>query len=93
MGKLVFEAVSEFFERGSLLKQMNNAIVALIPKGKQQPSVSDFRPISCCNVVYKTISKIFAKRLAPKLDDIIDEVRAFKTHTSRLRLEILRVCA
>ncbi|XP_074283048.1 uncharacterized protein LOC141607596 [Silene latifolia] len=36
-------------------------------------SVKHFRPISCCNVIYKTISKIMCTRLALVLPDIISK--------------------
>ncbi|XP_057953935.1 uncharacterized protein LOC131148225 [Malania oleifera] len=32
----------------------------------------DFRPISCCNVVYKVIAKILANRISPILEDIVN---------------------
>jgi hypothetical protein len=50
----------EFFNNGSLLKQLNHALIALIPKGSHVSSVSYYRPIFCCNVMYKVISKILA---------------------------------
>lgn len=79
VGELVVEAISEFFEKWALLRQLNNAVVALIPKGKHEPLVGDFRPISCCNVIYKAISKaiskILAERLAPMLDGIVDKAQ------------------
>lgn len=75
VGKLVTEAVNEFFVNDALLKQLNNAIVALIPKGKHAPKVGDFRPISCCNVVYKVVTKILAERLSPLLDGLLDKAQ------------------
>eukprot|EP00258_Populus_trichocarpa_P041569 XP_024457588.1 uncharacterized protein LOC112327616 [Populus trichocarpa] len=46
--------------------------IALVPKSTNVASANDFRPISCCNVVYKVISKILAGRLSYAFQDIID---------------------
>jgi len=69
-------AIQEFFVSGKLLKQLNHSVIALIPKAAHASSVSDFRPISCCNVIYKVISKIIASRLAMTLDSIIDQAQS-----------------
>jgi len=65
-------AVKEFFASGSLLRQINHTIIALVPKSSHAHSVGDFRPIACCNVIYKVIAKILAKRLGRVLGGIID---------------------
>jgi hypothetical protein len=52
-------------------KQINHSIIALVPKSANVNSANDFRPISCCNVIYKVISKILASRLCRALQDII----------------------
>ncbi|KAL0401731.1 UNVERIFIED_CONTAM: Retrovirus-related Pol polyprotein from type-2 retrotransposable element R2DM [Sesamum latifolium] len=52
------------------------AIITLVPKSEHCPSVSDYRPISYCNVVYKAITKIIADRLAPTLEHLIDRCQA-----------------
>lgn len=56
-------AVQSFFAKGFLPKSLNATILALIPKKKGAKEMKDFRPISCCNVLYKVISKIIANRL------------------------------
>ncbi|KAG7599383.1 Reverse transcriptase domain [Arabidopsis suecica] len=50
-------------EEGFLPKGVNSTILALIPKKKEAKVMKDYRPISCCNVLYKVISKILANRL------------------------------
>lgn len=55
-----------------LLKQVNHAVISLIPKSKHAPEAKDFRLISCCNVFYETISKLLASKLAAVIPKIID---------------------
>ncbi|CAH9124082.1 unnamed protein product, partial [Cuscuta epithymum] len=68
----IVQAVKEFFRSGKLLKQINHTVIALIPKKNHSPKVSDYRPISCTNVMYKIITKILAARLTPCLPGLID---------------------
>ncbi|KAL0291511.1 UNVERIFIED_CONTAM: hypothetical protein Scaly_2635100 [Sesamum calycinum] len=67
----MIKAILEFFTTGRLLKQVNTTILALIPKVRAPSTVSDFRPISCCNVLYKVITKIIVQRLRLVLDKLI----------------------
>ena len=39
-------------------------------------SIGEFRPISCCNTIYKCISKIVAKRLQSTLPSLIDQAQS-----------------
>lgn len=64
--------VHKFFRNGKILKQVNHAAIALIPKVKHAPQAKDFRPISCSNVLYKTITKIIANRLASVVPNMVD---------------------
>ncbi|KAL0300323.1 UNVERIFIED_CONTAM: hypothetical protein Sangu_3127600 [Sesamum angustifolium] len=53
IGEEMIKAILEFFTTGRLLKQVNTTILALIPKVRAPSTVSDFRPISVCNVLIK----------------------------------------
>ena len=68
-------AVQDFFRSGRMLKQINHSVISLIPKSAHATSPCDFRPISCCNVIYKVILKFLADRLAIALGDIISSMQ------------------
>ena len=71
IGSDVCVAVSSFFEPGSMLREINCTIIALVPKVPNPGSVHDYRPISCCNTIYKCISKIIAARIKQCIPDIV----------------------
>ena len=71
VGGDVTAAILYFFQTSSLLPAFNSTIVALVPKCQNPNSMRDFRPISCCSVVYKSITKILARRLQKFLPSII----------------------
>lgn len=56
-----------------LPKGINSTIFALVPKKTASAEMRDFRPIACCNVLYKVISKIMANRLKILLPRMISE--------------------
>lgn len=63
IGDDVIVAVQSFFLKGFLPKGVNSTILALIPKKEEAKEMKDYRPISCCNILYKVISKLLANRL------------------------------
>ena len=42
---------------------INAAILSLIPKIEEAQTMKDYRPIACCNLLYKVISKVLSTRL------------------------------
>ncbi|XP_074313875.1 uncharacterized protein LOC141649075 [Silene latifolia] len=59
-GESVTKAVKDFFTSGKLLKQVNATLITLIPKVELPQDVTQFRPIACCNSIYKCISKVLS---------------------------------
>ncbi|KAL0331484.1 UNVERIFIED_CONTAM: hypothetical protein Sangu_1693900 [Sesamum angustifolium] len=76
IGNLICRAVTDFFRSGWMLCQFNHTIIALMPEFMHSHSVADCWPISCCNVIYKVITKIIADYLSPALEHLIDSSQA-----------------
>ncbi|GKB09901.1 hypothetical protein Tco_0843824 [Tanacetum coccineum] len=66
-------AVCDFFDNGKLLKEINHTFLALIPNVPTPLRVTDFWPISCCNVLYKCISKILTNRIIEGIKELVSE--------------------
>ncbi|CAI9278120.1 unnamed protein product [Lactuca saligna] len=78
IGEDFCSAVKEFFANGKMLKEINSTVIALVPKVNSPGKVSDFRPISCCSVIYKCISKLIVGRIRNHLGSIVaDNQSAF----------------
>ncbi|GJZ41493.1 RNA-directed DNA polymerase, eukaryota, reverse transcriptase zinc-binding domain protein [Tanacetum coccineum] len=90
VGDDVCLVVKEFFGSGKLLGELNATLVSLVPKISTPKKVSDYRPIACCNVVYKCISKIITERIKPGLHKLVDLNQSCdrKTGSSRCCLKI-----
>jgi hypothetical protein len=73
IGEDVTKAVISCLHSGLLLQTINHTYITLIPKVKNPGKVSEFRPISLCNVFYKIISKVLSNRLKKVLPHIISD--------------------
>ncbi|GKB41421.1 RNA-directed DNA polymerase, eukaryota, reverse transcriptase zinc-binding domain protein, partial [Tanacetum coccineum] len=71
VGVDICEAVKEFFQTRKLLEDVNATLISLIPKMNTPNKVSDFRPIACCNVLYKCISKVITNRIKSGLEKLV----------------------
>ncbi|KAL0293633.1 UNVERIFIED_CONTAM: hypothetical protein Sradi_6926200 [Sesamum radiatum] len=71
VGEEVTRAILDFFHNGKMLRQVNTTLLVLIPKVQAPTHVTEFRLISCCNVLYKLITKIIVQRLSSVLDRLV----------------------
>jgi hypothetical protein len=73
VGNDVTTAVLDFLNSGQLLKSINYTHISIIPKIKSPHHMTQFRPISLCNVLYKLISKVLANRFKKVLHQVISD--------------------
>lgn len=69
--KDVYKFVLHILNQGGSLKCINDTFITIVPKIKEPKKVSDFRPISICNVIYKIVTKVLANILKIVLPNII----------------------
>lgn len=69
----MYLAVEEFFANGLLLRQINNSYVTLIPKVENPVFIKEYMPISCCNILYKIITKVLANMLQHLMPQLVNE--------------------
>lgn len=71
VGKETSDAVLFFFATGQLPRSVNSSAIVLIPKVSNATHMSQFRPISCCNAIYKCIGKMIASRMSSVMPSLI----------------------
>ena len=73
IGDDVTDAVLSCLTSGVIPPSINRTYITLIPKVKSPSKVTNFHPISLCNIIYKLVSKVIANRLKGVLPLIILE--------------------
>eukprot|EP00253_Pinus_taeda_P029818 PITA_29818 len=71
LGQDILEVVEESRIKHRMWSGMNSTFITLIPKTNNSEEAQGFRPIALCNVIYKIIATLVAKRLKPLLPSII----------------------
>ncbi|KAK3227948.1 hypothetical protein Dsin_007810 [Dipteronia sinensis] len=65
--------IHEFHGNASIVKDLNNTFVSLIPKCSNSASMKDFRPINLVGSMYKILAKVLANCLKIVLNSVIGE--------------------
>jgi len=77
VGRKVTSEVLQILNEGAPIPvEWNQTVMSLIPKVKTPESVSELRPISLCNVLYKIVAKILTNRLKEILPNIISPTQS-----------------
>ncbi|KAK2642978.1 hypothetical protein Ddye_024741 [Dipteronia dyeriana] len=65
--------IHEFHNGGSMVRELNRAFIALIPKVVKPETLKDYRPICLVDALYKVLVKVLANRLRKIMDVVIGE--------------------
>ncbi|CAA7020699.1 unnamed protein product [Microthlaspi erraticum] len=71
LGPEVTASISDFFTNSFMPASTNATILTLIPKHPGASMITDYRPISCLNTLYKVVSRLLVRRLKPLLPSLI----------------------
>lgn len=69
----MLSCVSQILSTGVMPLGLNETYICLIPKFTCPQMITEFHPISLCNVVYKIVSKVLANRMKKILPEVINE--------------------
>ena len=70
-GALVCNAIQNFFLTGHMPHFLGETKLVLIPKVLNPTQAKEFRPITCCTVIYKCVAKLLCAKLKSVLPHLI----------------------
>jgi hypothetical protein len=76
VGDSVVKEVRQVFSTGRMPEYLNRTLISLIPKCLGPETLSQFRPISLYNTVYKIVTKIIVSRLRPIMGNLVSPFQA-----------------
>ena len=80
VGGEVTTIVLDFLNSGISPPKFNETHIMLIPKCNEPKKITEYRPISLCNVVYKIASRVIVNRLKKILPTIISDTQSAFVH-------------
>lgn len=95
MGNDILLALEESRRNGSILKELNNGLIAIIPKVDNPHTFVHFRPISLCNTLYKIFTRALSRRLALLIPKIVLEEQGdlfLEGRLQRMSFLLMRYC-
>ena len=74
---MIFSFINiHFLTLNNIIALLNHTCIILIPKIEKPKKVTEYRPISLCNVIYRLIAKAITNRLKQILPKIISPVQS-----------------
>jgi len=72
----IFQECCAWLNHNHFPLSLNSTNITLIPKGNEQKTMKDLRPIALCNGLYKLVAKVLANRLKKILHKCISEIQS-----------------
>ena len=74
---------------GKMWKTTRTCLIKLIHKKAEKDKITNYRPISLCNVDYKIIAKVLAMRIKKVMNSIIDEEQTGFVPERDIRINVM----